>query len=225
MAKANTKSFELRTDVECAQKVTLVRDCINRSKDAAAEAVAIAYLLERGCQSGFAKLWLLTEFETRNAEIEEHNKQLSELFTEANRYVNEKLSKEHWLNQTPVDAVEAASQQERRDELKRIAGLESRDKNHMRMVRIEAREGSSRFTRLVKYLYNFDPTTMRQWFRVTVWRLSGSQRNLTTGQMRRSMTSRRRSPRTTDWNVLCSSSERLTTIQRKPRAKGKSSTA
>lgn len=156
MTKGNPKSFELRTDVECSQKVALVRDCINRSKDAAAEAVAVGYLLDRGCRAGFAKLWLLAEIDTRNAEIKEHNKQLSELYTEANRCANKKLSKDHWLNQPPADATEAAAQQARRDELDRIAKLEPRDKARMKRVTIDAREGASRFTRLVKYLFEFD---------------------------------------------------------------------
>ena len=156
MTKVNLKSFDLRTDVECAQKVALVRDCINRSKDAAAEAVAVGYLLERGCRAGFAKLWLLAEIDTRNEEIKEHNKLISELFTLANKYANEKLSKDHWLNQEPADDAEREAQRAKREELDGIGKLEPRDKSRLKKVLIDAREGASRFTRLIKYLFEFD---------------------------------------------------------------------
>lgn len=156
MVKGNLKSFELKTIDECEDRLSLARDCLNRSKDGAAEAAGVSYMLHRACEGGEPAKWLTAQIEARNIEIKKHNDDLSDLFKRAKDFMDGKLSKEDHLNKKPADEAEKQVHEAERSELRRISGLSLKEKNKMRRILVEAREGASKYTKLVKFIFQFD---------------------------------------------------------------------
>lgn len=178
MVKGNLKSFELKTIDECEDRLSLARDCLNRSKDGAAEAAGVSYMLHRACEGGEPAKWLTAQIEARNIEIKKHNDDLSDLFKRAKDFMDGKLSKEDHLNKKPADDAEKKVHDAERSELRRISGLSIKEKNKIPVFSLRRAKGPANIPNWSNSSSSSTRISMPEWFLVIALRWNGSGQNL-----------------------------------------------
>ena len=152
-----------------AQKVTpeVILDNIAKakksfvlSKEAAGEAVARAYLVWTDTMSSKAHVdsinWMNEEIKKRNAAIDQHNKEEKELRDKAKKYVEGRLKEDNWLNSNPETEAERDELAKERARLKSLNAMSPEEWTARRKVRVDAREGASKFIKVVKFVFDFD---------------------------------------------------------------------
>jgi hypothetical protein len=157
---ANTRAAQTVTPDIICDNIKQAKTSFVLSKDAAGEAAARAYLVWFDTMSANAHVdmikWMDDEIAKRNPAIDAHNKEEKDLKEKSNKFVNGKLAEDNWLNGTPETKAE-------RDELAaekaRLTSLHALSKDEWaarRKVKVEAREGASKFTKLVKFVFDFE---------------------------------------------------------------------
>lgn len=153
-SKANpTKSMV--TDASLRQRVTNAFACMNRSRDSAAEAAAIAYLISQDCKAGNALQVLENQIKAYNAEIESDNNLVADRFAEGDAYKKNELSKDHEVFQPPKDDADRERIANMKAQMLTDAALETKDRAKYFSVKAESKKNSSDFTQLVKYIFQF----------------------------------------------------------------------
>ena len=139
---------------------TNARSSFQNYKESAASAAANAYMLFRDTQSDYAtkegKDWIENEIKVRNEEITEHNDKLKEDQKRVTDYKENKLPDTDFIFNDPKNAEE---KKQIAAEKQRLDSLKAKDKAYWdreRLVKIEAKEGASQFTKIVKYTFEFD---------------------------------------------------------------------
>lgn len=146
-------------------ELTLLIDGANASlratKDSAKKAAAYVYMLHLRTSSGLAKKWLADKIVDRNKDIDQKNADLKKLSERAKKYMDGKITHaEDLVNLKPKDAAEKKLQDEEIAKLKAHATLSDKERSAMKLMRVEAREGTSPFTEIIKYV--FDITSKRE---------------------------------------------------------------
>ena len=129
-------------------------DNLRATKDSAKKAAAHVYMVWLHTSLGLAKKWLDDEITTRNKTIDTHNADLKALFersdkfakgniTDPNDIVNEKYTKE----------ADKKAQAEEIARLEYHAGLGDKERSALKQMRVEAREGTSKFATIVKFVF------------------------------------------------------------------------
>lgn len=138
-------------------RVTSARDCFNRSKESAAEAAILAYMIHRDCQSADAKKWLQDQIKKFNSDIEDHNKALSAKIERAKKFMGGTLPVEDPLMDIkPTDPAEKQRADAERAELRQLHGMGKAKQMAMRKSQAKDRFGASIYNPLVRYVFNFE---------------------------------------------------------------------
>ncbi len=132
------------------------------SKDSAARAAAYAYLVWRDTMADTAceeaRAWLIEQVRTRNDDIRAHNEEEETLRKRAEALKKGKL---HELNrddlalQESEDASDLALIIRERNRLKKLGELPPKGWEARKKILIEARDGASEFTVIVKFVFQF----------------------------------------------------------------------
>lgn len=146
-------------------ELTLLIDGANASlratKDSAKKAAAYVYMVYLRTSSGHAKKWLAERIVDRNKDIAQKNADLKTLSERAKNYMDGKITNaEDLVNLKPKDAAEKKLQDGEIARLKAHASLSDKERSAMKLMRVEAREGTSPFTEIIKYV--FDITNKRE---------------------------------------------------------------
>lgn len=146
-------------------ELTLLIDGANASlratKDSAKKAAAYVYMVHLRTSSGHAKKWLADKISDRNKVIDQRNAELKTLTELAKNYMAGKITDpEHLVNLKPKDAAEKKLQDDEIVKLKAHAALNEKERSALKLMRVEAREGTSPFTEIIKYV--FDITSKRE---------------------------------------------------------------
>jgi hypothetical protein len=146
-------------------ELTLLIDGANASlratKDSAKKAAAYVYMVHLRTSSGHAKKWLADKISDRNKDIDQKNADLKALSERAKNFMDGKITNaEDLVNLKPKDAADKKLQDEEIAKLKFHAALGDKERSAMKLMRVEAREGTSPFTEIIKYV--FDITSKRE---------------------------------------------------------------
>ena len=150
------------------------------SKDSAARAAAYAYIVWRDTMadgaSQEARNWFIEQVRTRNDEIRAHNEDEETLRQRVDAFKKGKL---HELNrddlalQESEDASELVLIIRERNRLKKLGELSTRAWEARKKILIEAREGSSEFTVITKFVFQFhlasDSDVSSRYAQVLAW--------------------------------------------------------
>ena len=160
MSTSNSRSNRSINPDEIKRYISNAQSSLTSYKESATSAAANAYMVWQATLSKFAtsesKKWISTEIELINKEIEEHNKTEDKLIEKAKNYHEGKLPSDDWLVIAPKNPEE---KKQKEAEAARLLAIHKRDrkaKQAARKVKIEAREGASPYTVLVKYVFGFD---------------------------------------------------------------------
>lgn len=139
-------------------ELTLLIDGANASlrvtKDSAKKAAAYVYMVHLRTASGLARKWLADKIVDRNKDIDKANADLKALTERAKNYMDGKItSAEDLVNLKPKNTAERKEQDEEIAKLKAHAALTDKDRSAMKLMRVEAREGTSPFTEIIKYVF------------------------------------------------------------------------
>ncbi len=132
------------------------------SKESAARAAAYAYLVWRDTMadaaSQEARNWLIEQVRTRNDAIDQHNVEEETLRKRVEAYKNGKLrelNRDDLALQESEDASELALIIRERNRLTKLGELAPKAWEARKKILIEARDGSSEFTVIVKFVFQF----------------------------------------------------------------------
>jgi hypothetical protein len=102
-----------------------------------------------------AKNWLDDEIIKRNEVIDTANRDLTALFERSKKFVEGKITNaDDIVNKEPKNAAEKHEKEEEISRLQHHAGLSDKERSALRQMRCEAREGTSKFTTIVKFVFN-----------------------------------------------------------------------
>ena len=140
--------------------ITKAKSAFVSSKEAAGEAVARAYLVWTDTMSPKAHAdgikWMQDAIRERNQAIDQYNKEDKALQAKAERFMGGKLKDDNWLNSNPETDAERAELAKERALLTALNAMSQPEWAARRKVRVEAREGASKFVELVKFVFEFD---------------------------------------------------------------------
>lgn len=160
MKKSNSKSATPNSDDEFQKIISEAKLSHQRSRDGAMEAAASAYMLWLATSSPQAKKsaseWLEKEIQSANDKIAKHNDEVSDRRARVKAFKDGKLKEDDPLNEKPRDEKHAAEIEATKQELRGYFSFETKDWTRQRRMKIEAKEGASSFTRLVKFVFGFD---------------------------------------------------------------------
>lgn len=124
------------------------------------EAAANAYMLWLCTQSAHATKsagdWLEKEIEAANEAISSHNEKAKTLQERVKAFQEGKLKDDDPLNEKPRDAQHATEIEKAKAELRGYFLWDKKEWARGRKMKIEARDGASSFTRIVKFVFGFD---------------------------------------------------------------------
>ena len=156
-----TKSNPVRpiiTDAYLKQQVSSAFDSMVRSKDSAAEASAIVYLIGRDCSSGPAADILKRQIDIYNDALTAENNKIDDRFERAEEYMRGDLSKDHEIYQKPKDEADRLRIADIKEQFRTDANTSKEDRRKLYKVLASAKESASRFTELVKFAFRFNLT-------------------------------------------------------------------
>jgi hypothetical protein len=158
MSNENSKTKQPLNPSDLVQFIQNARSSYKSYKENASIAAANAYLLWRVSEVGTkeGKDWFEKQVGEINESIKKHNEELKKEKKYVEDYKNEKLSQDELVNQTGKTKEEKEAIAA---EKKRLDDLVKKDDTYwasQRRVLIEGRDGTSIFTRLVKYVFEFD---------------------------------------------------------------------
>lgn len=150
-------SFKSLDDLE--RMVAVANTSLHRSKESAMEAAAHCYIIWLGSRKGMAQSWLKDAVTKKNQEIEAFNKSEKAAYDEAKNYFAGKLAPDHIAMKKTKGEAERKQQEQKIAEFTALNNMTEKDRQKIRKVRIEGREGSSQFTEIVKYVFGFDKSS------------------------------------------------------------------
>ena len=160
MNKSNSKSETANSHEEFTKIISEAKLSHQRSRDGAMEAAANAYMLWLCTQSAHATKsagdWLEKEIEAANEVISSHNEKTKTLQERVKAFQEGKLKDEDPLNEKPRDPQHALEIEKGKEELRACFSWDKKDWARGRKMKIEARDGASSFTRIVKFVFGFD---------------------------------------------------------------------
>ena len=160
MNKSNSKSATANSHEEFTKIISEAKLSHQRSRDGAMEAAANAYMLWLCTQSAHATKsagdWLEKEIEAANEAISSHNEKARTLQERVKAFQEGKLKEDDPLNEKPRDEEHAAEIEQAKEELRGYFLWDKKEWAQGRKMKIEAREGASSFTRIVKFVFGFD---------------------------------------------------------------------
>jgi hypothetical protein len=160
MLKGNATPTTLNSDDSFKQIISEARISHQRSKDGATEAAANAYMLWLSTQSDQATkeaaAWIKKEIELANETIAAHNEDVKKKQERANKFKSGTLPDDDAINEKPRNPAHAAEIEKMRDKLRDQSQWDKKIWARLRQMPIEARDGASRFTEIVKYVFQFN---------------------------------------------------------------------
>ena len=160
MRKSNSKAETFNLDGEFRKIMSEAKLSHQRSRDGAMEAAASAFMLWLATLGPSAKKssgeWLEKEIQSANEKIAAHNQEIIDLRKRAKAFHNGKLPDDDPLNEEPRDAQHAEDMEAVKTELRRVHQFSKQMWASRRLMKIEAKEGANGFTRLVKFVFEFD---------------------------------------------------------------------
>jgi hypothetical protein len=156
MLKGNAAASTLNSDESFKQIISEARISHQRSKDGATEATANAYMLWLSTQSDQATkeaaAWIKKEIDLANETIAAHNEDVKKKQERANKFKSGTLPDDDAINEKPRNPAHAAEIEKMRDKLRDQSQWDKKIWARLRQMPIEARDGASRFTEIVKYV-------------------------------------------------------------------------
>ena len=160
MIKGNAAAATSNADTSFKQIISEARISHQRSKDGAAEAAANAYMLWLSTQSDQAtkdaSAWIAKEIDLANETITAHNDDLKKQQERANQFKAGTLPADDAVNETPRHAAHKAEIAKMQAELQLQSQWDKKIWARLRQMPIEARDGASLFTEIVKYIFQFN---------------------------------------------------------------------
>jgi hypothetical protein len=160
MTTENEKTKQPLNPDDLSQFIANARSSFQSYRQSAASAAGNVYLLWRDTQAHGApregRDWIAEVIEKRNDEIKKNNESVKSDKKYVDDYKNGKLSKDELVNQVGKNKEEKdliAAEKKRLDDL-----VKKDDKywDGLKLVPIEKRDGASKFTEVVKYVFEFD---------------------------------------------------------------------
>lgn len=159
MKVANTPVHSFKSAEDFERMVEAANTSLHRSKESAMEAAAHCYIVWLGTRKGMAQSWLKDAITKKNEEIEVFNKAEKAAHDEAKNYFAGKLDPDHIAMKKTKGEAERKKQEEKIAEFTALNNMTEKDRQKIRKVRVEGREGSSQFTEIVKYVFGFDKSS------------------------------------------------------------------
>lgn len=160
MNKSNSKSATANSHEEFTKIISEAKLSHQRSRDGAMEAAANAYMLWLCTQSAHATKsagdWLEKEIEAANEAISSHNEKARTLQERVKAFQEGRLKDDDPLNEKPRDAQHTLDIEKAKEELRGYFLWDKKEWARGRKMKIEARDGASSFTRIVKFVFGFD---------------------------------------------------------------------
>ena len=160
---SNSNSVQKVTPAIIIDNINKAKHSFFQSKEAAGEAAARAYMVWGDTMSPTAhkdsRDWIDAQIAKRNHAIEEHNKEEKALREKAKKFVNGKLADDNWLNSKPETQAEREELAKEKAMLIALNELTSQQWTARRKVAVEARDNASKFTKVVKYVFEFEYAT------------------------------------------------------------------
>ena len=160
MIKGNAVAATANSDTSFKLIISEARSSHQRSKEGAAEAAANAYMLWLSTQSDQAtkeaSAWIKKEIELANEAISVHNDDVKKQQDRANKFKAGLLPDDDAVNEKPRNAAHAAEIEKIKEELRQKSQWDKKIWARLRQMPIEARDGSSRFTEIVKFVFQFN---------------------------------------------------------------------
>jgi hypothetical protein len=156
MSKGNGKFAAITSREDMERRVETARDCHRRQKDAAAEAVAEAYLLYRETRDGMGKKWFDEQIAKFNLDAETANSHLKSEQDRAKKFVEGALTANDHLNSPAANPEQALVHDVERAKLRRIHAMTSAEKISAKLFSAKPRDDSSLFMPVVRYVFNFN---------------------------------------------------------------------
>ncbi len=160
MKKSNFKSSTANSHEEFTKIISEAKFSHQRSRDGAMEAATKAYMLWLCTQSAHATRsagdWLEKEIEGANEAISSHNEKAKTLQERVKAFQEGRLKDDDPLNEKPRDPQHTLDIEKAKAELRGYFLWDKKDWARGRKMKIEARDGASSFTRIVKFVFGFD---------------------------------------------------------------------
>lgn len=151
---SNVNLDQIEADIKTARRSLLA------AKESATEAAANAYMVWRDTQSKSSteesRKFITDAIEARNKEIDSHNMSERDLEKRVKNFKDGTLKADDWIFKEPKDATEKKDIEAEKANLTALSSLEPEDWAKRRLVRIDAKAGASEFTRIVKFVFQFD---------------------------------------------------------------------
>ncbi len=129
-------------------------DNLRATKDSAKKAAAHVYMVWLHTSSGLAKKWLDDEITARNKEIDTYNTDLKALFDRSDKFADGKITDPNDIvNEKYTKDADKKAQSQEIARLEYHAGLGDKERSALKQMRVEAREGTSKFTTIVKFVF------------------------------------------------------------------------
>ena len=129
-------------------------------QDSALEATAYCYAAWTDTQSQYAskeaKAWIQEQFDRVNETIDAHNAGIELNKTQATEYAEGKLDKSDLIFSEPKDDIEKKAIEERIAQLTLWNTWDRKDWAAAKLVRVDARDGASPYTEIVKFVFGFN---------------------------------------------------------------------
>lgn len=159
MKAANTPVHSFKSVEDFERMVATANTSLHRSKESAMEAAAHCYIVWLGSRKGIAQSWLKDAITKKNEEVEAFNKAEKSAYDEAKEYFAGKLAPDHIAMKKTKGEAERKQQEQKIAEFTALNNMTEKDRQKIRKVRVEGREGSSQFTVIVKYVFGFDKSS------------------------------------------------------------------
>lgn len=156
MKSANVPVHSFKSLDDFERMIATANSSLHRTKESAMEAAAHCYIIWLGSRSGMAQSWLQDAIQKTNDEIDKYNKAEKDAYDEAKNYFALKLDADHIAVKKPKGEAEKKRQEEKIAEFTALNKMTEKDRQKIRKVRIERRDGASQFTEIVKYVFGFD---------------------------------------------------------------------
>ena len=156
----NMLSRQKATAEIISSNITKAQTSYAQSKDAAGIAAAHAYIVWVDTMSPRAhkdgRDWMDAQITKRNDEISNHNNELKKLKKYAERYKLGELASSTSFNGDAETKEEREQLAEDKATIIKAAAYTSQDWSALRKVPVDARDNSSRFTKIVKFVFEFE---------------------------------------------------------------------
>ena len=158
MSNENVKTKHPLNPDDLVQFIQNARSSYRSYKENASFAAANAYLLWRDSEAGTkeGREWFEKQVIEINETIKDHNEAVKKEKKFVADYKAGKLSQDEFVNQTGKNKEEKEAIAAEKKRLDALATKDDAYWSSQRRVLIEARVGTSIFTRLVKYVFEFD---------------------------------------------------------------------